>query len=395
MNAAIQADPGLRYRLPLYPGQFLSAMAMASEGPLLDHMMRDLGVPLDQGGIINGGLFAGTALGIVVLNMTMARVPAKWTLSGGAALLGAAFVAGGAAAQSLWAMSLAFFVAGLGVALMITTCWMWLSAHIKKNMAGSALALILFFGLGMIVIPVVVGQAMDMGAGWRWVMVVEGGVALLSAAVFAFLPLLEITDSQNVRVSQLKAVVAHDRWLLLGMLGAGFMYTGAESVVNVWLPKFQIDVFSSSDTWAGLSVTLFWLGLVAGRLAFIPLTKRFPAARLLLVCAGLMALFVVALALAPWQAAALVLAVGAGFGASASYGLISSYSRFFPGWQSGVAVSLFILSGAVGGIALPYVLGPLASAAGFRAALALVAVPALICGLFALLIHRQAGDRRS
>jgi len=38
----------LRVRLPLYPVQFLSAMALVSMEPLLDPMMRDLGVPLKQ-----------------------------------------------------------------------------------------------------------------------------------------------------------------------------------------------------------------------------------------------------------------------------------------------------------------------------------------------------------
>jgi FHS family glucose/mannose:H+ symporter-like MFS transporter len=383
-------DPSLRQRISLYPGQFLAATAMASLGPLLDHMMDDLSIPLSLGGLISGGMFVGFALGIVLLNMTMARMPAKRTLSLGAALLGIAFVAGGAFARSLWSMCLAYLFAGLGAALLVTTSWMWLSAHIKENLAGSALVLTLYFALGMIAIPVLVGQAVDMGASWRWVMVAEGGIALLCAVAFAFMPLLDITDSHNVRISHLRAVVAHHPLLLLGMLGAGFMYTGAESVLNVWLPKFHVEVFSSGDTWASLSVTLFWVGLVIGRIGFVPLTKRFAATQLLLVCVTMMAGFTVAVALSPSRTAALILAVGAGLGASASYGLISSYSKYFPEWQSGVAISLFILSGAVGSIALPYLLGPLANAAGFRVALALVAVPTLLCGLFGQLIHSRA-----
>jgi fucose permease len=171
---------------------------------------------------------------------------------------------------------------------------------------------------------------------------------------------------------------------------AGFTYVGAEMTMNVWLPKFQLDVFGVSDTRAGFAVTLFWVGLIAGRLAVIRLTRRFSPSRLLLVCACTFAAFAVAVAFAPSQSVALVLAVGAGLGASASYGLIGSYAGRFPGWQSAVASSLFILSGAVGSIAFPYIMGPLASAAGFRIALAVLAVPALVYGAAALLIHRSA-----
>jgi hypothetical protein len=52
---------------------------------------------------------------------------------------------------------------------------------------------------------------------------------------------------------------------------------------------------------------------------------------------------------------------------------------------------MFVLSGAVGSAAFPYIMGPLASAAGFRIALAVVAVPALIYGGAALVIRRSAG----
>ena len=154
-----------------------------------------------------------------------------------------------------------------------------------------------------------------------------------------FLPLLDVRGRQNIRLSQFREVVAHDRKLLLGIVIAGFTYVGAEMTFNIWLPKFEIEVFGATDTWASLSVTLFWVGLIAGRLTVMTLTRRYSPARLLLVCACTLAVFVVALALAPSQAVSLIFAVGAGLGASASYGLIGSYAGRFPGWQAAVATS--------------------------------------------------------
>jgi fucose permease len=205
-----------------------------------------------------------------------------------------------------------------------------------------------------------------------------------------FLPLSDVPGRRNVRLTQFRQVMGSDPKLLTGIVMAGFTYVGAEMTMNVWLPKFQLDVFGVSDTRAGFAVTLFWVGLIVGRLAVIRLTRRFSPARLLLVCACTMAVFAAALAFAPTQNVALVLSVGAGLGASASYGLIGSFAGRFPEWQSAVASSMFILSGAVGSIAFPYIMGPLASTAGFRIALAFVAVPALVYGAAALLIHRSA-----
>jgi len=368
-------------------------MAIVSIGPLLDSMMGDLGVPLSRGGLISAGLYIGNVTAIVILNTTMARVPAKRVLLAGTTLQGAGLIVVGSVSWSLWSLVLAYVLIGFSGALMNTTCWMWLSAHIKKNTATSALQMILFFALAMMLLPVILGFALDRGAAWRWVLVTEGCLSLFMTVVFLFLPLTDIPGRQNVRMSHLKQVIAYDAKLLLGIMGAGFMYVGAEMTMNVWLPKFQIDVFSATDTLAGLSVTLFWVGLVAGRLIMMPLTRRYPPSRLLLICAFTMAVFTVAIGLAPSQVAALALSVGAGLGASASYGIIGSYSGRFPGWQSSVASSLFIFAGGLGSITLPYVMGPLADSAGFRIALALIAVPAFAYAMFALLIRARSGER--
>lgn len=195
-----------------------------------------------------------------------------------------------------------------------------------------------------------------------------------------------------MRHLHLKQVFSRNRGLLLGILAAIFMYTGAETVLNVWLPKFHIDVFGAGDTWASFSVTLFWIGLLAGRLLVMSLTRRFSPARLLLACACVLAVMTVAVAYAPDLVTSLVFAVGAGLGASASFGLIGSYAGRFPDWEGGVVSSLFILVGSLGCAAFPYLFGPLADAAGFRIALAVVAVPAVIYGLFSLLIHARSGE---
>ncbi len=389
------ADPSLRLRLPIYPGQLITAMAMASLGPLLDPMMTELHLPLSRGGVINAGYFLGIVLGIVILNTRMAGVPMKWTLIGGVTLQGVGLLAAGLASRDMWTLSLFYLVVGLGAAMLNNGGWIWLSAHIKKNLAASALAMILFFALGMIVTPLALGLAMDGGATWRAILVVEAGLCLALAVAFVFMPMLDAPGRQNLRFAHLKQVVALDRRLLLAIAGAGFMYTGAESMLNVWLPKFQLEIFAVSDSRASLTVTLFWVGLAVGRLLTMPLTRRFAPARLLLACCSVMAVFAIGVALAPSSAASLALAVGAGLGASASYGLIGSYVGRFPGWQSGVASSFFVLSGAVGGATLPYLLGPLAGAAGFRIGLAATALPALLCALLALVIHARARVERA
>jgi FHS family glucose/mannose:H+ symporter-like MFS transporter len=391
----VSGSPSLRQRLPLYPSQVVVAMAMVSVGPLLDPIMKGLGIPLSSGGLISAALYLGNVSGIFVLNMLMARIRSKVTLTTGIFVQGVGLVLAGAASRNLWSLCLAYVLVGFGGALLNTTCWMWISTHVKENVASAALTMILFFGFCMVAAPVIIGVALDHGAYWRWILVGEGCISLTLGLIYVWLPLLNIPGRQNVRPRHIKEVAATDKRLLIGMMAAGLLYTGSEMTLNVWLPKFQIDVFGSADTWASFSVTLFWIGLVAGRWIMRPFSRRHRPSRLLLFCAVTMAVFTASLAVAPNQITALVLAVFAGLGASASYGLIGSYAGAFPGWQAGVASSLFILAGGVGSISFPYIMGPLASSAGFRPALAVLAIPVLVLAGVSFLLRPRAQTQPS
>lgn len=386
------SGPSLRQRFPLYPSQVIGAMIMASLGPLLDSMMTDLGIPLSRGGIISAGFFVGGVMSIVVVNTAMARVPAKRMLIFGMLLQGLGLLVAGLVSWDLWSVTLACMLGGFGGNFANTICWMWLPAHVKEHLAAALLLMITFFATGMIATPFIVGIAIDLGASWRWILAVEGGISAIAGLAYIGLPFLDICGRQNVRLVHLKQIFARNRGLLVGMLVAIFVYTGAETVLNVWLPKFNIHLFEAGDTWASFSVTLFWIGLIAGRLMIMPLTKRFAPSRLLLFCACVLTVMTIAVAFAPSLAASLALTVGAGLGASASYGLIGSYSGHFPDWESGVVSSSFILVGSLGCAVFPYLFGPLADAAGFRAAMAMVAVPAIIYGLLSFVIRARAGE---
>lgn len=383
-------NPSLRLRLPLYPSQFLIAMAMVSIGPLLDPIMGDFGMPLSQGGFLSAGLYIGNVSAIVILNTLLAHWPVKRVLLIGTVLQGMALISAGAVSWDLWSLIAAYLFVGFGGALMNTTCWIWISAHMVYDRAAAALRMILFFALGMMSVPLVIGLALDAGASWRWVLVLEGVLALVVSLATFTQPLLDVQRRQNIRWTHLRAVFAWEPKLLTSILVAGFTYVGAEMTMNVWLPKFQIDVFGSPESWASFSVTLFWVGLFGGRMVVTALTRRLSPSRLLLLCGCTFAVFIVAVAVAPSQIAALILTVGAGLGASASYGLIGSYAGRFPEWQSAVATSLFIFFGGLGSITLPYLMGPLASGAGFRAGLAMVAIPALVYAAASLVIHARS-----
>jgi fucose permease len=187
-------------------------------------------------------------------------------------------------------------------------------------------------------------------------------------------------------------VAAFNPRLLVAIALASFMYLGAEITLGTWLPKFQVDVFGASEAWAGLTVTFYFVGQIVGRLAVIPATRRFPPSSLLAIFGIAMAVFIVGVAVSPSQAASLALTFCVGLGSCASFSMIGSYSSRFPAWHAGVVFSIFQLAGGMGAMVFPYLTGPVAAAAGFRAAIAIAAVPGLVMALLALVLRKASGE---
>jgi FHS family glucose/mannose:H+ symporter-like MFS transporter len=382
-------------RLPLYLTQFLSGVVWVSLGPLLDSILRDLGIPLAQGGIVSLCFFLGTVVGLVALNALFAKVPTKWCLVGAALVEMASLASAGLLSRGPLSLLAPYFLIGFATVILAAIPGMWLSAHVKEGTARALTLMMLSSVVGMTLAPVVLGVLLNAGANWRAILAGEAVFALLFAVILVVLPLADIPRRENLRTRHVRDVAAFNPRLLTSIMAAAFMYLGAEMTLVVWLPKFELDVFGSSETLASLSVTFYFVGQIAGRLIAIPFTRRFLASSLLLVCAIAMAMFSAAIGLSPTQALSLAVTFGAGLGSSAAFSFIGSYASRFPDWHAGVVYSAFQLAGGLGGMVFPYVTGPIAASFGFRAAIAFAAVPALIVAFLAGRLRVTSGEARS
>jgi FHS family glucose/mannose:H+ symporter-like MFS transporter len=376
----------------LYATTFMVGVVMISFGPLLDPTLKDLGIPLSQGGLPSVGYAIGMLVGVLALNLALARVPVKWALIGAAWLQTLGLAAAGLLAKGLWSLFAAYVVVGAGCVFLNSLPGMWITSHVKAGTGRAMVVLLLFFATGMMVTPLAIGGTLGGGASWRWVLVAEAGLSLALAVLLTLLPVSNIEGRENLRLRQLREVIGFNRRLFGAVLGASVLYIGAEFILNVWLAKFEIDVFSVSKTVASLAVTLFWVGLVVGRLVIVPLTRRFLASRLLMVGTGVMALFALGVALSPSTAVSMAMSFLSGLGASAAFPLILSFSAKFPAWHAGVVFSAVIMAGALGRIVFPYLIGPLADSLGLRIAIGLAFVLAAVLALLSLYLHRVSEE---
>jgi FHS family glucose/mannose:H+ symporter-like MFS transporter len=376
----------------LYATTFMVGVVMISLGPILDPTLKDLHIPLSQGGLTAVGFAIGMLGGVLALNLALARVPVKWGLVGAAVLQTVGLAAAGVLARGLWSLFAAYLVVGAGCVFLNSLPGMWVTSQVKVGTDRVMVVLLLAFAAGMMVTPLAIGGALGLGASWRWVLVAEAGLSLALATLLMVLPASDIKGRENLRLRQLREVIGFNPRLFGAVLGASILYIGAEFILNVWLAKFEIDTFAVSKTVASLAVTLFWVGLVVGRTIIVPLTRRFAPSRLLMIGAGTMAVFALGVALSASPVMSMVMSFLSGLGASAVFPLILSYSARFPAWHAGVVFSAVIMAGAVGRIVFPYVIGPIAHSLGFRVAIGLAFGLSVALSFLSLYLHRVSGE---
>lgn len=379
----------------LYAATFMVGVTMISLGPLLDPILNDLKISLAQGGLVSVAFSVGMLIGVVSLNFLLARVSVKWGLVGAALLQAAGLIASGVLSRGLGSLFVAYLFVGGGCVLLNSLPGMWITSHIKEGADRAMVSMLVFFAVGMMVAPLVIGTALGAGVSWRWVFVAEGAISVGLAVLIAMSPVSNIEGRQNLRLGMLREVINFSPKLYLAVLSASILYIGSEFTFNVWLAKYEIDVFGADRTTAGLAMTLFWVGLLVGRVTAIPLTRRIPAARILAAGAAIWAVFALGVALSVSIEMSLVMAFLSGLGASAGFPIILSFSARFPRWHAGVVFSSVIMAGALGRILFPYLVGPLAESLGFRIAIGLAFVLAGLLSLLALYLHRVAGRTRA
>jgi MFS family permease len=374
----------------LYPSQVFVGATLITLGPLLDPILRDLHIPLAKAGVLSFGFFFGRVAGVLLLNFALAKVPVKAIMVACAILLTLGSAACGLLGVGLWPLALALFVTGLAGVIPNAISGAWVAAHVHKGIERAMLNIGAYFALGVVVAPVVIGLALQLGATWQWVFLGEAIFSAVVAVILMILPIADVPDRENLRGTQLKAVGTSHPSLLTVMLVATFLYVCVEGTLYVWLAKMQVDLFGAGPEMAALSVTLFWAGITAGRYIAGPLTRVASAAKLLAVFASIFTVFVAALALAPSLGLSEAFSFLAGAGASACWPLIACYTPRFPGWQSGVVFSGMMFVGTIANTVSPYLFGPTVASLGFRAAVGLWIIPCLAVIGLAFVLERVA-----
>ena len=292
----------------------------------------------------------------------------------------AAGFAGFGVVSTWWGGATMMFISGLGfgvVEVALNTLLIAIGGARRTNLLNLAH---LFFAVGAFIGPAVAARAVAGGVSWRAVFGVAGGLAAAVALGWALQP---ITAAARVDDSPAQAEATPLRsklTIVMALMLAA--YVGAEMGIGGWLSKYMVEVRGVDLSYAGTAVSLYWMGLAAGRLVLSATSQYVSEQRLVLgltICAA--AAF--AFGLVTQQPALAVAAFAVtGLGFSGIFpGVIALAGRYHPQNVAGIT-SVVVTGAALGGIIIPWVMSAVADGFGLVAGMSFYLV---MCGLMIVL----------
>lgn len=361
----------------------LTLLAIGWTGLLVPSLIRSIEQTFDQNdaGI---GLFYLVYSAIYALG-SFGGGPATERVGRRTILVGAATLHGlGIAALGLAGTWEAFLLAGLPAALgagALDGGSNGLFLDLFRTGRGRAMNLLhLFFSLGALSAPLVVGSLVAAGVPWQRVVVASGLLLLPLAVGYLLAPMPGgRRDALAVRAGSAARTGMGPRLLsgpilLLGIAIA--CYVASEIGVSNWLVRF---LEPAPLTTATLALSLYWGGIAVGRLLSSAIADRFDHVRFTAACAAGMAATIAAAVAVPSLPLSIALFAVAGVASGPVFPMIVALGgERFPERSAAVGGLLTGLA-VVGGLIYPPFMGVLSVTVGLPIAMGGNAVLALAC----------------
>ncbi len=348
------------------------------------------GLPLDALGVLlafttagylTSSFFAGRILRVLPIGSVLALS----TAAAATALLGYALT-------PVWPLMVMLgFLAGLGGGAIDAGLNAYGATHFSARTLNWLHA---FFGLGTTLGPLIVTAVLAAGLIWRWSYVVVGVAQVLLAVTFFMTRGRWLRVAETTALDKPPVVPARTRDTLrqplvwLGML-VFFIYTGVELVAGQWSYSLLTLERGVAAGAAGIWVSLYWGGLMVGRILFGFVADRVPLASTLRVCMLGVTVGSLLFWLEPTRALSLIGLVMIGFFLAPIFAsLISLTPTRVGASHADSAIGFQIAAAGLGGAILVALVGVLARSLGLWViGASLVFFALLLLGLYEVLLR--------
>jgi fucose permease len=335
-------------------------------GPLLPLMAARWGLRDVQSGAFFAAEFAASMVGSIFSPRRLRRnLPLGYAvMTGGVLLLTFARTTGHAALGHALALT-AFGLIGLGTGLSVTATnlvvGMMGDDDGARRGAGTRARRIsvvnLWWGVGAVACPWMVAAAEHGGALQGLLLLMAVGTAAMFAAL-----LPQVREPEPGLPVGARASARAEVGTLAFFAAFFFLYLGVETVVGGWIPTYAHRFSGMTLAHASLTVSLYWMALLAGRLAG-SVALRSVTERAVLIPSLAIALLAVATLIVPHSTATVLLAVaaaGAGFGPVFPIGVSRMLARVRDHRNTGWAFAMC----SAGGATLPWLTGLVSTGSG-------------------------------
>lgn len=347
----------LRIAGSYYAAYLLLGLMLTSIGPGMDALQEQSGSSKAAVGFLVVVMSLGYVVGSIVGGRLYVRLVGHRVLS--ASLLAMALLTFTIPwLSALWLLIGVFFLIGLALGIMDVggnTLMVWLY---RSDVPPYMNALHLCFGIGAFLGPLVMNgfaAATDSAVTTYWL---YAALMLPVTLWLARMPSPESPPAEEPAVGIRTALRRH-AWLITLISAFFFMHMGAELAFGAYITSYAQDQVSYSESLARVVNSMFWGGLVVGRLVAIPLALRLRAGSMLQIDLLGAGAGIALIALLPGSTVALWIGTIV-LGMSIASMIPSSIN--FAGERMPITsqiTALFLVGGSLGSTVLPLIVGQL------------------------------------
>ena len=371
-------------------GMLLFGVALITLGSIATDLKDKLGMSEIETGALFSILPFGILVGSLIFGPVADRYGYKLLLTITCIFLAAGFE-GVAFSSSSALLKLSIFLIGLSGGVLNGATNALVSDISNSDRTANISLLGVFFGIGALGIPLMLGSAGEK-AGFEGIVSSVGLVSLFGAIIYGLIKLPPPKNKEKIPFSLIKGFFSDSVLLLITFYL--FFQSSFEGLMNNWTTSYLSDHLSLSQPKALLGLSLFVGGMVSMRLVTGLLIRNMPSARMLaisffLLITGL-ALLITGRAAAVAHTGFFLIGTGLANGFPVMLGLAGErYEK-----QSGTAFSFVLTIALLGNMIINYIMGIISEHTGIGNLVLVISFETLIMILLGLMIFKNYKKKR-
>ncbi|MFJ2821763.1 MFS transporter [Streptomyces toxytricini] len=350
-------------------------------GPAIPALREEYGISPAVAGLSLSAHFVGALLGVLIFHALRGRLNNRVLLGGSYVLMAAGSAA--FAFSPSWIPALAgTFVIGLGFGGIDYGLNQLFAVGFGHRSTAMLNLLNGHFGVGAIAGPALIGR---LGAeNYRGIFL---GIGVLSLLILLTLGGVAAREPAPAPAEGTAAGGARVMPIIAAFIGIYVLHVAIETGVGGWEPT-HLEAVGYGAATAATATSAYWAAMTVGRFVVAPLSLRWSAPSILIVCCAGMAGFLLLAtvpALAPYAYFGVGLMIAPIFPTCLPW-----LSRAVPGVAA--AGAYVIAASMIGGVAFPPLLGGAIDTMEVKTVPLVLFVLAVVCGVLSLWLRRNAPD---